>query len=168
MKRFHVHVAVTNISASVEFYSKLFGQLPTTEREDYAKWMLDDPRLNFAISARGHATGVNHLGFQAETPEELQALKRSADSASNAGTLNQEGSACCYAKSDKYWTLDPQGLAWEHFHTTSEAPEFGNDTANQAGACCIPVRGSPSDEAEASQACCVPKAGAAASESCCG
>jgi len=144
MKRFHVHIAVANLTDSINFYSKLFGQAPSKERHDYAKWMLDDPRVNFAISARGHAIGVNHFGFQAENAEELHGLKQLAEAASGGQVLDQGETACCYARSEKHWTVDPQGLAWEHFHTMSEAQafdmvqEFGADTASQAGACCIP------------------------------
>ena len=100
--------------------------------------MLEDPRVNFAISTRGHATGVNHFGFQAENAEELHGLKRLAQAASGGQVLDQGETACCYARSEKHWTVDPQGLAWEHFHTMSEVREFGADTASQTGACCIP------------------------------
>lgn len=167
MKRFHVHIAVTNLANSIDFYSKLFGKTPTTERDDYAKWMLDDPRVNFAISSRGHVTGVNHFGFQVDTPEELQSLKQFAESASNGEVLDQGEATCCYAKSGKHWTIDPQGLAWEHFHTMSEALEFGNDTATQTGACCIPVRGSEQDQAQAKDACCIPQSDTAIAGPCC-
>lgn len=167
MKRFHVHVAVANLASSIDFYTKLFGQAPTKERPDYAKWMLDDPRVNFAISARGHAPGVNHFGFQADSAEELQGLKQLAESASGGQVLDQGETACCYAKSEKHWTVDPQGLAWEHFHTMSEAEEFGADTANQTGACCIPVRSSEQDAEQAKSACCIPKAESAAAGACC-
>ncbi len=142
MKRFHVHIAVANLADSIDFYRNLFGQAPSTERHDYAKWMLDDPRVNFAISERGHAIGVNHFGFQAESAEELYGLKQLAEAASGGQVLDQGETACCYAKSAKHWTVDPQGLAWEHFHTISEAQEFGAGMASQAGACCIPKNAS--------------------------
>ncbi len=167
MKRFHVHVAVADLGKSIEFYSKLFGRTPAVERADYAKWMLEDPGLNFAISSRGHASGVNHFGFQVDSQEELQRLKQLAQSASDGEVLDQGEAACCYAKSAKHWTVDPQGLAWEHFHTMSEAVEFGQDTAHQTGACCIPVRDSEKDEAKGRQACCIPKDGAGSSGACC-
>lgn len=167
MKRFHVHVAVANLANSINFYSKLFGQAPAKERPDYAKWMLDDPRVNFAISARGHATGVNHFGFQADSAEELQGLKQLAESASGAQVVDHGETACCYANSEKHWTVDPQGLAWEHFHTMSEALEFGTDTASQTGACCIPVRSSEQDGEQAKSACCIPKTESVAADSCC-
>ena len=167
MKRFHVHVAVASLASSIDFYSKLFGQAPSKERPDYAKWMLDDPRVNFAISARGHATGVNHFGFQAENAEELHGLKQLAETASGGQVLDQGETACCYARSEKHWTVDPQGLAWEHFHTMSEVHEFGADTANHAGACCIPVKSSAQDGEQARSACCIPKTAAMVVGSCC-
>jgi catechol 2,3-dioxygenase-like lactoylglutathione lyase family enzyme len=151
MKRFHVHIAVRDLSQSIVFYSKLFGQPPSMERQDYAKWMLEDPRLNFAISSRGHAVGVNHFGFQADSEAELKSLKVLAEAASEGQVLDQGETACCYAKSEKHWTVDPQekhwtvdpqGLAWEHFRTVSEAKEFGQSTADLTGACCIPIRAS--------------------------
>jgi catechol 2,3-dioxygenase-like lactoylglutathione lyase family enzyme len=166
MKRFHVHVAVASVPASIEFYSKLFGSAPSKQRADYAKWMLDDPRVNFAISARGHGVGVNHFGFQAETPEELAALKVLAESASEGAVLDQGDAACCYARSEKHWTTDPQGLAWEHFMTMSDALTFGEDVAKQSGACCIPVKetteGKPGDGA-----CCIPSDANAQGTGCC-
>jgi catechol 2,3-dioxygenase-like lactoylglutathione lyase family enzyme len=111
MKRFHAHVAVENIETSIDFYSKLFGEPPTKKQDDYAKWMLENPRINFAISARGHAIGVNHFGFQVDSPEELVELKKLAGAASPGGVMNQGEAACCYSKSEKHWTIDPQGLA---------------------------------------------------------
>jgi catechol 2,3-dioxygenase-like lactoylglutathione lyase family enzyme len=167
MKRFHTHVAVENIETSIDFYSKFFGQPPTKKQIDYAKWMLDDPRVNFAISARGHVVGVNHFGFQVDSAEELVELKKLADAASAGEVLDQGKSACCYCNSEKHWTIDPQGLAWEHFHTMSDALEFGNDTANQTGACCIPVRESDQDAPSAKAACCIPNDSSATKGTCC-
>jgi hypothetical protein len=147
MKRFHVHVSVKDLSESIGFYSKLFGTTPTVEKSDYAKWMLDDPRVNFAISQRGHRYGVNHLGLQVESGEELAESRERAAKADLAAT-EQGGTACCYAKSDKYWTQDPQGIAWETFHTLGNIPVFGEDSHGQAteakatgSACCIPLAG---------------------------
>jgi catechol 2,3-dioxygenase-like lactoylglutathione lyase family enzyme len=141
MKRFHVHVAVHDLKQSVRFYSALFGAQPTVEKEDYAKWMMDDPRVNFAIST-GSKAGLDHLGIQAENGEELEeAGSRLAQA--DVALLPQKGASCCYAKSDKYWTLDPQGLAWESFHTLDSVPTYGSDTRMQAGerkaACCAPA-----------------------------
>lgn len=168
MKRFHAHIAVENIEASIDFYSKLFGQPPTKKQDDYAKWMLEDPRVNFAISARGHAVGVNHFGFQVDSGEELAELKKLADAASPEEVLDRGKSSCCYSNSEKHWTIDPQGLAWEHFHTMSDALEFGNDVANQTGACCIPIRGSDQDAPFAKAACCIPNGSSATPGACCG
>ena len=168
MKRFHTHIAVENIAASVDFYTKLFGQAPSKIRHDYAKWMLDDPRINFAISARGHAVGLNHFGFQVDSSEELVELKKLTDGASAGQVLSEANAACCYAKSDKHWTVDPQGLAWEHFHTLSDAVEFGHEAVHPTGACCIPVRGSERDAPAAKAACCIPNSVDGTKEACCG
>ena len=161
MKRFHVHVAVGNLPDSVRFYSDLFGAKPTVERPDYAKWMLADPRVNFAISSRGHKPGVNHLGFQAEDATELAELAERASSAAGSRILKENEAECCYTKSDKYWVLDPQGLAWEHFHTLGEVPIFGEDSTmtqiDGQEACCIPLHQNKASAGEPSAgACCVP------------
>ena len=113
MKRFHVHVSVEKLEESIRFYSSLFGTAPTVVQPDYAKWMLDDPRVNFAISQRGRQPGVNHLGFQVEDDAELKAMRGQLEAA-DAGLLEQTNAACCYARSDKYWVTDPQGVAWEN------------------------------------------------------
>lgn len=138
MKRFHVHVSVNDLAQSIRFYSHLFGAAPSVEKADYAKWMLDDPRVNFAISRRGAAAGVDHLGLQVESAEDLAGLEaqlRQADSA-----LREEpGTTCCYAKSDKYWVTDPQGVAWETFHTLGEIPTSSTPSRSApAAACCTP------------------------------
>jgi uncharacterized glyoxalase superfamily protein PhnB len=144
MKRFHVHVSVGNLGESVGFYSKLFGAEPTVRKSDYAKWMLEDPRVNFAISTRGRAGGVDHLGFQVDSAEELTALRAQAQRADIAA-IEQPAAACCYAKSNKYWITDPQGIAWETFHTLGTVPVYGEDRAvaapelNAEAACCVPA-----------------------------
>lgn len=168
MKRFHTHIAVEDMATSIAFYNKLFGQLPSKTQPDYAKWMLDDPPVNFAISARGHAPGVNHFGFQVDTAAELTALKKLADAAAGEDVLDAHAATCCYANSAKHWTLDPQGLAWEHFQTLADAPAFGDDTAHQASACCIPVRGSALDTPAAQAACCIPTGDPQKDGACCG
>ncbi|SEB08347.1 lactoylglutathione lyase [Thiothrix caldifontis] len=139
MKRFHVHLSVDDLAQSIGFYNKLFGQTPSVERSDYAKWMLEDPRVNFAISARGHTLGVNHFGFQAEDAAELQELKQRAQMAAGDAVLDQGETACCYAKSDKHWTVDPAGFAWEHYQTMGELQEFGVDRADTSVDCCVPL-----------------------------
>lgn len=131
MKRFHVHVAVKNLAESITFYSKLFGQAPARQEKDYAKWMLDDPRINFAISDRFSTIGVDHFGFQVEDEAALAALKAQAESA-DAAILDEGETQCCYARSDKHWVRDPQGLAWEHFVTMGDVLTFGTDKANVA------------------------------------
>ena len=158
MKRFHVHTHVSDLQASITFYSRLFGAEPTRVEGDYAKWMLEDPRLNFAISTRGGQLGIDHLGFQVDTEEELGELKARAEAADLA--LHDAGATtCCYARSDKHWITDPQGIAWEHFHTLGDIPVFsetrdaGAATQPPATACCVP-RGKPVGIAVKAGACC--------------
>jgi catechol 2,3-dioxygenase-like lactoylglutathione lyase family enzyme len=148
MKRFHVHVAVDNLQENIRFYSSIFGAQPTVLKEEYAKWMIDDPRVNFAISTRGRNPGVDHLGIQAESNPELKDL-RVGIVAAQAPILEQKDASCCYVKSDKYWTLDPQGIPWETFHTLESVPVYGQDSQPakgfeapvKAGACCVPKLG---------------------------
>jgi catechol 2,3-dioxygenase-like lactoylglutathione lyase family enzyme len=165
MKRFHVHVSVKDLPGSVRFYSKLFGTPPAVEKPDYAKWMLDDPRVNFAISQRGGAAGVNHLGLQVDSDEELKALRRQVADA-DISAVDQKEAACCYAKSDKYWVEDPQGIAWETFHTLGGIPVFGEEAepVGDNGACCIPLA---KQGAEDKGACCVPVGSEKTSAACC-
>jgi len=142
MKRLHVHVGVDDLEQSIQFYSTLFAAPPTVLKDDYAKWMLDDPRVNFAISTRGGKTGLDHLGIQAENGAELDEVGSRLAQA-DVSVLPQKGASCCYAKSDKYWTIDPQGLAWESFHTLDAVPTYGSDAKIDVGerkaACCSPV-----------------------------
>jgi len=142
MKRLHVHVAVNDLAQSLRFYSALFAAEPTVKKDDYAKWQLDDPRVNFAISTRGKAAGLDHLGIQAEDDAELEDIAARLAQA-DVAVMPQKNAACCYAKSDKYWTLDPQGVAWESFHTLDAIPVFGTDTASMPqepkAACCAPA-----------------------------
>lgn len=144
MKRFHVHVAVNNLSESIRFYSAMFAAEPTVTKPDYAKWMLDDPRINFAISQRDAKAGLDHLGIQLDSGVELNELNQRLDEAA-LPVEEQKDAACCYAKSDKYWTIDPQGIAWEAFHSLATIPTFCEDTAvpvKTASACCAPSLGS--------------------------
>ncbi len=141
MKRLHVHVAVHDLKQSIRFYSALFAAEPTVRKDDCAKWQLEDPRVNFAISLRGAKAGVDHLGIQAENAIELEELGVRLAQADVTVTA-QKGASCCYARSDKYWTLDPQGVAWESFHTLESVPVFGADTVSEArlqSACCAPA-----------------------------
>ncbi|HSI21809.1 MAG TPA: ArsI/CadI family heavy metal resistance metalloenzyme [Methylophilaceae bacterium] len=135
MKRMHIHVSVDNLDQSIGFYSQLFGAQPSVHQPDYAKWMLDDPRVNFAISQRGEPTGLNHLGIQAENDDELSEVKTRLDAADLA-VLTETGTTCCYAKSDKHWVQDPSGIAWETYHTLDSAPTFNAPVA--ASPCCVP------------------------------
>jgi len=141
MKRLHVHVAVNDLAESLRFYSALFAAEPTVKKDDYAKWQLDDPRVNFAISTRGKTAGLDHLGIQADNDAELEEIGSRLKLA-ELPTMAQQNASCCYAKSDKYWTLDPQGIAWESFHTLDTIPVFGADTAlmpqERKAACCAP------------------------------
>ena len=141
MKRMHVHVTVQDLTRSIGFYSTLFGADPVVVKDDYAKWMLDDPRVNFAISDRARAPGVDHLGIQVESAEELAVLSSRLKAAGEV-TRDQEAATCCYARSDKAWVNDPSGLRWETFHTFGEATSYGEDEADVAPA------------AEAHSACC--------------
>jgi len=144
MKRFHVHAHVEDLRASIAFYSRMFAAEPTRVESDYAKWMLEDPRINFAISTRGGKLGIDHLGLQTDTEEELTELKaRAADM-----TLLDDGqTSCCYARSNKFWLTDPQGIAWEQFHTMASIPTFSEaqSTVGQPRACCGAA--APRDEA---------------------
>ena len=135
MKRLHVHVAVHDLQQSIRFYSALFAAQPAVKKDDYAKWMLDDPRVNFAISTRADKAGLDHLGIQAENGAELEDLGTRLAQADVAVTA-QKGASCCYAKSDKYWTIDPQGIAWESFHTLDSVPMYGSDVRETAKAAC--------------------------------
>jgi lactoylglutathione lyase len=137
MKRFHVHLHVASLADSVGFYSRLFGAPPARQHDDYAKWMLDDPPLNFAISSRGGTPGVDHLGFQTDDADELATLKRQA-AAADAALLDEGQTACCYARSDKHWVTDPQGVAWEQFQTLADIPTFGAAKASSGEAACCP------------------------------
>ena len=163
MKRFHVHVAVKDLQESIRFYSAVFGAAPTVEQIDYAKWMIDDPRVNFAISTRGHQPGVNHLGFQVESNAELTAMRSQLEVA-DASLVEQTGTACCYARSDKYWVTDPAGIAWETFHSLGTVPVFGEEAPSDTNeACCVPLKQTAKAE---NSVCCVPSANSNSSGCC--
>ena len=152
MKRFHVHVAVPDLEKSIRFYSTLFGVEPSVVKPDYAKWMLEDPRVNFAISQRGGKAGVNHLGFQVDDDEELTQIHARLEAAGLA-MLEEKSVACCYARSDKHWATDPAGVPWESFRSLGTVPFFGE---------------APATSAKATSNCCAPKAEGAAAGACCG
>lgn len=143
MKRFHVHVAVDNLADSIKFYSGMFAAEPSVVKPDYAKWMLDDPRINFAISLRDRAAGINHLGMQVDSAEELAGMQERLSSL-RTDVVGQAEAACCYAKSDKYWVQDPTGIAWETFHTLDNIPVYGDgagagERPEEASRCCSPA-----------------------------
>lgn len=140
MKRFHAHVAVKDLNESIEFYSTFFDCPPSVVKSDYAKWMLEDPRINFAISTRGREPGLDHLGIQVDEEAELKQISLRLKQAQKP-LLEQEQTTCCYAKSDKAWVHDPQGIAWESFYTTDSATTYGEDIdlpGQSNSACCAP------------------------------
>jgi catechol 2,3-dioxygenase-like lactoylglutathione lyase family enzyme len=146
MKRFHVHAHVEDLQASVAFYSKMFAAEPARLEANYAKWMPEDPRINFAISTRGSKPGVDHLGIQTDTDEELAELKARAQAA-DLSLLDAGGVSCCYAHSEKHWVTDPQGIAWAHFRTLGDIPVFSEKAKaaanSQAAVCCAAPASSP-------------------------
>lgn len=155
MNRFHVHLSVPDLAASIRFYSSLFGLPPAVERHDYAKWMLDDPRVNFAISHRSDRAGLNHFGLQVDEASELPAVRERFAAADHASTVDEPGAQCCYAVSDKHWVTDPQGIAWEGFHSLGTIPLYDGD-ASAESACGTAI--APGDAAHASTGCCAPAA----------
>jgi hypothetical protein len=157
MKRFHVHLHVDDLARSIVFYHQLFAAEPTRVENDYAKWMLDDPPVNFAISTRGSLPGIDHLGIQTDNAADLAALKARAEAADLA-LLDEGATTCCHARSEKHWITDPQGIAWEHFHTLGSIPVFREGEA-AAGACCTPGAASlaaPAAMPASAHTCCAP------------
>ena len=138
MKRMHLHVSVDDLEKSINFYSTLFGSAPSVIKPDYAKWMLDDPLVNFAISQRGAKKGIDHIGIQVENEDELKEIQQRLEQA-DLEMLTETGTTCCYAKSDKHWVQDPSGIAWETYHTLESAPTFNNAEKSSETACCTPA-----------------------------
>ncbi len=137
MKRFHIHVGVTDLEKSVQFYSTLFGQKPSKLKPDYAKWMLEDPKVNFAISTKTGESGVNHLGIQVENPSELEEITTRLKSADLK--LHDEGeTTCCYAKSNKAWVFDPTGMPWEAYQNMGDAEVYSEPRSESKSECCAP------------------------------
>ena len=151
MKRFHVHVHVDDLARNVAFYSAMFGTQPTRVEADYAKWMLDEPAVNFAISTRGHGhLGIDHLGIQLDNEEDLAAMKAQAQAA-DMSLIDEGATSCCYARSDKHWIVDPQGLPWEHFRTLGSIPVFSDGGPD-------PLEAKASDVVAATgSTCCAPR-----------
>jgi predicted lactoylglutathione lyase len=159
MKRMHIHVGVEDLNRSISFYSALFATQPAVVKSDYAKWMLDDPRVNFAISTRGKQPGLDHLGIQVESQSELQEVYARLREA--GGTVTEQGqTTCCYSQSEKSWTDDPSGISWETFHTTGESTVYGDGTGERVARishekfCCAPQSAAPLAEPESTSACC--------------
>lgn len=152
MKRMHVNLSVNDLEASIAFYNSLFASEPAVIKQDYAKWMLDDPRINFAITTRGTRKGIDHLGIQVENDSELDEVYGRLQSAS-APVIEEGATTCCYAESEKSWIFDPEGIAWETFLTRGESPVYGSDAIvdrEKASACCTPAQGA----AKPGSSCC--------------
>jgi predicted lactoylglutathione lyase len=159
MKRMHIHVGVEDLNRSISFYSALFAAQPAVVKTDYAKWMLDDPRVNFAISTRGKQPGVDHLGIQVESQSELHEVYARLHEA--GGTVTQQGqTTCCYSQSDKSWIDDPSGISWETFHTTGESTIYGDGSGERVAriahekSCCAPQSTATRAESETATGCC--------------
>lgn len=155
MKRFHIHVSVNDLAQSIQFYRTLFGAEPSRIEADYAKWMLEDPCVNFAISTRRQPIGVNHLGFQVDSADELRGMHAQL-AAADARVIQESEQPCCYARADKYWVTDPTGIAWETFHTLGNIPVYGEDTpVSEHGITVMPTKNLGAD---GKAGCCVPAA----------
>ena len=163
MKRFHVHVAVDDLQQSIGFYSALFAVEPSVLKPDYAKWMLDDPRVNFAISTRGRAAGLDHLGIQADSGDELNEIYARLHKA-GGNVVAQGQTSCCYAKSEKSWIDDPSGIAWETFHTTGESTDYGDGSGERVAR----VAHETSSVTSSEKSCCAPAARVAEPVAACG
>jgi catechol 2,3-dioxygenase-like lactoylglutathione lyase family enzyme len=157
MKRIHIHVGVEKLDESIRFYSAIFGAQPVKIKPDYAKWMLEDPRVNFAISTRASKKGVDHLGIQVEENAELEEL-RTRVKAADLAVFDEGSTVCCYARSEKSWVKDPAGIAWEAYRTMEDAQIFSSKEAADESACCAPENAGKAE-------CCEPSEKTA---SCCG
>jgi len=160
MNRFHVHLNVSNLDDSIRFYSQLFASTPAVVKDDYAKWMLEDPRVNFAISTTGRSPGIDHLGIQVDSGGELAALGQRLDAAGST-VVPEPDATCCYARSDKMWTEDPQGTRWETFHTFGDAVTYyaADDACSMDGAACSPGAATTKAKTESTGDCCAPASG---------
>lgn len=160
MNRFHVHLNVADLAGSIRFYTELFAAPPSVVKPHYAKWMLEDPRVNFAISSTGRPPGVDHLGLQVDTAEELAALGPRLDAAGGT-VVPEDATVCCYARSDKLWTEDPQGTRWETFHTLGDATSYyaAGVACATDGATCTPDVPAMKPMAAQGASCCGPRSG---------
>jgi predicted enzyme related to lactoylglutathione lyase len=157
MKRFHVHVHVKDLDSSVQFYSTLFGEQPAVIKPDYAKWMLEDPRINFAITSGASNPEIDHLGLQVESSDDLATIAGRLKAAGES-VREQVDAACCYARGDKGWVSDPSGISWETFHTIGETTVYGNDLRPRLEA----------EGAKPAESCCMPAVPAPSAAACCG
>ncbi|WP_138380615.1 ArsI/CadI family heavy metal resistance metalloenzyme [Luteithermobacter gelatinilyticus] len=156
MKRLHIHMGVENLEKSIRFYTAFFGAEPIKTKENYAKWMLDDPSVNFAISTRVSKKGVDHLGIQVDSAQELATIREQM-SAANILTHSDGETICCYAKSEKSWVNDPNGIAWEAYHTMDDAQIYSDEIQEKQSACCVPeTKGLPDccEPSEKTVGCC--------------
>jgi catechol 2,3-dioxygenase-like lactoylglutathione lyase family enzyme len=160
MNRFHVHLNVADLAGSIRFYTQLFAAEPSVVKHDYAKWMLEDPRVNFAISSTGRAPGVDHLGLQVDSADELAAIGPRLDAAGGS-VVPEDGAVCCYVRSDKLWTEDPQGTRWETFHTIGEAATYyaADAACTTDGATCSPHARPAKPKVDKGATCCAPNSG---------
>ncbi|HVE48484.1 MAG TPA: ArsI/CadI family heavy metal resistance metalloenzyme [Casimicrobiaceae bacterium] len=156
MKRFHVHVGVSNLSESIAFYTGLFGVEPTVRKPGYAKWMVEDPRINFAISQRSAKFGVNHLGLQVDEADELPGIKKRFEAAGKGSVIDEMDVNCCYARSDKHWVTDPQGVAWEGWHSLGQVEIYEEEERKSSeSGCCGPSLAAKASVSDAStNKCC--------------
>jgi predicted enzyme related to lactoylglutathione lyase len=157
MKRLHIHVAVDDLTSCIKFYSALFAAEPSVVKFDYAKWMLDDPRVNFAISARGRAHGLDHLGIQVESKDELNEVYARLQRAGGQ-VIEQGQTSCCYARSEKSWIDDPAGIAWETFLTFGESTDYGDGSGEREARVAKPIGKSAGKAIDKTTACCAPAA----------
>ena len=156
MKRLHIHIGVEKLEEAIRFYSALFDAAPVKTKSGYAKWLLDDPQVNFAVSTRASKQGVDHVGIQVDESHELEAMRERLKQAKMA-VYDEGETVCCYARSDKTWVQDPTGLPWEAYRTMEDADMFSTKTRNAKGACCMPETMGQPDCCEASPAtsgCC--------------
>jgi catechol 2,3-dioxygenase-like lactoylglutathione lyase family enzyme len=156
MKRLHIHIGVDNLDESIRFYSTLFGAAPIKRKSDYAKWLLDDPRVNFAISTRARTKGIDHLGIQVDDEAELAEVRERLKGGDLA-VVDEGETFCCYARSDKSWIQDPSGIPWEAYRTMEDVQLFSSELNSPDGACCAPeTMGKPDccEPSEKTAGCC--------------
>jgi catechol-2,3-dioxygenase len=142
MKRLHIHLSVDDLAQSIGFYTDLFGEKPSKQKDDYAQWMLDNPKVNFAISTRGEKKGLDHFGIQVEEESELQEITARLEKA-DRGLFDQGVTECCYSRSNKAWVQDPGGIAWEAYQSRADVEVFSPKKETPSSACCAPETSAP-------------------------